>query len=359
MKVAVIGAGPAGLACTHELERHGISPVVFELKHRPGDLFEHTAGVFQIFTRPYDPLVHLREKYNLKLRPLNLLKSVDMKSPGHKVTVTGSLGYFFLRGHEALSVETQIMNVLKSKIVTNTKADYKELSKQFDYVVVANGSYNISRAEGIWSLVYPTNLIGGTVIGSFNTEKMFMWLDTRYSKTAYAYLTPMDKKRAFLGLVAPHSNVEEAKRRWRTFWELEDHPYDLVSEVIIEHNAGFVYPHQVKNIFFAGIAGGFQEPFLGFGLLPSIKSGVLAGRAIATGQSYEDLLYQLKEDMQHSLLMRDHFNNIGNDDYDMLLKFLGAPVLKQIIYNTNIDVVRLGTGSAAFISKILRNIKGN
>lgn len=359
MKVAVIGAGPAGLACTHELERHGISPVVFELKHRPGELFEHTAAVFEIFARPYDPLVRLREKFKLELRPLSILKSVDMKSPGYKVTITGNLGYFLLRGHNPLSVETQMMNKLKSEIVTNTKVDYKQLCLEFDYVVVANGSYDISRTEGVWSLVYPTKFIGGTVVGSFNTEKMFMWLDTRYSKTAYAYLTPMDKKSAFLGLVVPHSNVEEAKRRWKTFWQLEHHPYDLVSEVVMEHNAGFVYPHQVKNLLFAGIAGGFQEPFLGFGLISSIKSGILAGRAIATGQRYEDLLYQLKEDMQHSLLLRDFFNNIGNDGYDIVLKCLGAPGLKQIIYNTNIDVVRLGSATAAGIKKIIGNIRGN
>lgn len=358
VKVAIIGAGPAGMACAHELERHGIFPVIFEKRHRPGDLFDHSAGVLQLFTRPYDPLGHLRDNFGINLRPIGEIKSIVMKSPNKKVTANGKLGYFLLRGHDPTSVESQLYNNLKSQLIANTIGDYLDLSRRYDYVVVATGSYDACRTEGLWSLVYPTNLIGGTVNGRFDMSMMFMWLDNRYSGTAYAYLAPMEEKRAFLGLIVPESTIETAKEKWKLFWQMENLKYELINEIVLEHNAGFVYPHQVGNILFAGIAGGFLEPFLGFGLVSSIKSGVLAGRAIATGKSYEELLTQLKQDMMHSLVMRDILNKIKNDHLDLLLKFLSVPGLKQFVYNTNIDFVRMGTAAVGHF-KALVNILRN
>ncbi|MFZ5652441.1 MAG: NAD(P)/FAD-dependent oxidoreductase [Bacillota bacterium] len=357
MKVAIVGAGPSGLSCALELERHGIFPVVFEQRHRPGELFNHSAAVLKLFTRPFDPLEHLRESYGVDVCPISRLKYITMKSAKKKVTVTGDLGYFIKRGNDNDSVETQLCDRLKSKVVANTKADYLELSRRFDYVVVASGNYNASRTEGVWSLLYPSMLIGGTVIGSFDIANLVMWVDTRYSKTAYAYLAPIEKKRAFLGLVVPDSTPEEARLSWSMFWRMENHPYNLLNEILIQHNAGFVYPHQVGNILFVGIAGGFLEPFLGFGMLSSIKSGVLAARAIATGRSFEDLIFQLKEDMLHSMVMRELFDDVKNDQYDLLLKVLSAPGLKQSIYNTNIDFVRMGTAAAGHFKALVNIIK--
>lgn len=357
MKVAVIGAGPAGLACAHELERHGIFPTVFEKRHRPGELYDHCAGVLQLFTRPYDPLGDLRDNFGIDLRPIGAIKSIVMKSPNKKVTVKGKLGYFILRGHDPASAETQLYNGIKSKLITNTIGDYLDLSRRYDYVVVATGNYWDSRAEGLWSLVYPTSLIGGTVNGRFDLTRMFMWIDTRYAGSAYAYLTPMEEKRAFLGLVVPESTIEEARKKWKLFWKMEDLKYELINEIVLEHNAGFVYPHQLGNILFAGIAGGFQEPFLGFGLISSIKSGVLAARAIAAGKNYEDLLTQLKEDMMHSLVLRDTLNKLKNHQFDFMLKAISTPGLKQLIYNTNIDFVRIGSAAMGHFKSLINVLK--
>ncbi len=357
MKVAVIGAGLSGLACAHELERHGIMPAVFEQRHRPGELFDHCSAVLELFSRPHDPLGQLAKEFNLRIQPIGKVSEIIMKSPGKRVAVRGNLGYFILRGHDPVSIESQLHRKIKSRIVTNTKADCRSLSRCFDYVVAANGNYDFSRKSGIWSPVYPAKLIGGTVIGKFRTDRMLMWVDTRYTMTAYAYLAPMENKRAFLGLVAPGSTAEEARRRWRRFWEMEGHPYHPINEIVVEHNAGFVYPHQVGNVLFAGVAGGFMEPFLGFGALSCMKSGVLAARAIATGRKYEDLLFQLKEDMKHSLVLRNLFNKVGNDGYDRLMGYLGFPGLKQLIYNTNLDVARMGTALAAHVKKMAGRLK--
>lgn len=353
MKVAVIGAGVAGLSCVHELERYGIEPVVFEQRHRPGELFDHCAVTLEIFTRPYDPLAYMREEFNINIRPIHNLNTIIMKSPEKSTTVKGNLGYLFLRGHDPASAETQLYHSIKSKVCFNTLADYSRLAREYDYVVVANGNYDVTRTLGLWSNIYDTYLIGGTVLGDFDLNSMIMWINTRYAKTAYAYLCPMEKKRAFLGLVAPNSTPDRAREYWKLFWEMEKHPWELVYEVNVQHVAGYVYPHQVENILLAGIAGGFLEPFLGFGLFSSAQSGVLAGRAIATGEKYEDLLLQLKEDMKHSLVFRELFANLDNAGYDRLMTVLGTPGIKQFVYNTNIDLVRMTTAVVGKIQKYL------
>ncbi len=355
MKIAIIGAGVAGMACAYELERHGIFPDIYEQRHRPGDMFDHCAGVLEIFTRPKDPIKNLQEEFNISINPIAVIKAIEMKSPQKKVTVRGkNLGYFFLRGHDPASVESQLYKKLQTPVITNTRVQYSQLAQSYDYVIVANGSNDASKREGISTPIIQTMLIGGIVIGRFDVNTLSMWVDNRYAKKCYAYMCPIEEKRAFLGLVVNDSTFEEAREKWKLFWDIEQHPYDQVNEIVVEHIASFVYPHQVGNILFVGIAGGFQEPFLGFGLSASVKSGILAARSIVYNQKYEDLLFQLKKDMEHSIMLRNELNKAENKHLDILLKAISIPPLKRIIYNTNIDWIRIGTSFLAKTKKIFQ-----
>ena len=47
-RVAVIGAGPAGLACAHRLARHGHAVTVFEAKPKPGGLNEYGVAAYKV-----------------------------------------------------------------------------------------------------------------------------------------------------------------------------------------------------------------------------------------------------------------------------------------------------------------------
>lgn len=89
-----------------------------------------------------------------------------------------------------------------------------------------------------------------------------------------------------------------------------------------------------------------------------LESGVLAARSIITGQKYENLLFRLKQDMQHSLVLRNLFNKAQNDDYDRILKFIAVPGLKHLVYNTNIDVLRIGTVAIDSYKNIVDRLRG-
>lgn len=47
-RVAVVGAGPAGLACAHELARHGHQVIVLEQNDRPGGLNEYGIAAYKV-----------------------------------------------------------------------------------------------------------------------------------------------------------------------------------------------------------------------------------------------------------------------------------------------------------------------
>ncbi len=50
MKVAILGAGLADLACANELQKHGINPTIYEAGSSIGEQYPHVGAA--IVTRP-------------------------------------------------------------------------------------------------------------------------------------------------------------------------------------------------------------------------------------------------------------------------------------------------------------------
>ena len=47
-RIAVVGAGPAGLACAHALARHGHDVTIFEARPKPGGLNEYGIAAYKV-----------------------------------------------------------------------------------------------------------------------------------------------------------------------------------------------------------------------------------------------------------------------------------------------------------------------
>ncbi|SHK61245.1 NAD(P)-binding protein [Desulforamulus aeronauticus] len=346
MRVAIIGAGIAGLACAHELERHGIYPDIFEERSRCGELFSHVAGLMQLMNRPVrDQLKWLKNEYNLNLKPLTKWYTTTMHS--NKVTrmvKSKHFGYFFERGQGEFSLETQLFNSIKSPINFNCRANYSELVQEYDYVVIANGSKDVAATLGIWKDIFTTMVRGAIVLGDFDPHELIMWVNNDYALGAYAYLTPFNKNRASLTLIHANASIEEMERHWITFLKRENLTYQIVEDFLLAHVAGTVYPHQVGNLLLVGIAGGFMESFLGFGAISSLRSGIFAGQALAKNIPFAKLVKNLDLEMQRSVRLREILNTMRNEDYDHLIASATLPGLSQLIYNTNIPVFQY-TGS--------------
>ncbi len=346
MKVAIVGAGLSGLSCAHELERHGISPDIFEIRSKSGELFPHVSAMMELFIRPEgDPVRYLEREFNIKLNPLAKMNKVKMCMPGITREVKGNLGHFFLRGHQQGSVETQLSSMVKSKVHYNVKADYEELSREYDYVVVCTGNYHEAKTLGLWDDLFHSVLRGAVVLGEFDVNTLIMWFNKKYNDTGYAYLTPFSSDMASIVLIVRNIGPEEMDDYWHMFWENEnfDKHFKIIESFTLEHTAGLVCPHQLNNILLAGNAGGFLEPFLGFGQIAAIRTGVYAAQAIAQGKDYEKLVEPINVDISWSTLIREYMNISGNPLINWVTWGVTLPGIKQIIYNTRFDVKKYGT----------------
>lgn len=358
MKIAIIGAGITGLACAHELELYGLKPVIYEDLNFIGDREPHVTAIISVADRPIkeDLLDYFRNTCHLDITALNPVKKLTHHSPNKTTVIRGkNFGYFLLRGKDENALKGQIYSQLsKTKVILSKKPDYKALSKKYDFVVVANGLPDITKECGCWRELISGWIKGAVVEGSFDQNELIMWINRKYCKNGYAYLCPYDNKRASLSVFVPYVDEKELEYYWEQFLSIEKLQYSIIEEFSVEHFSGYVSPHKLGNIYFAGTAGGGVSPFLGFGQVNGISMGVFAAQSIVEGLDYEKLIKDILEKEDAFYELRKSFDKLTNNDYDSLVKSIGFLGIKQLTYHTNFNMVKFLGHALKIKSKLLK-----
>lgn len=344
MKVAILGAGLAGLACAKHLEDNNIEPVVFEKRHRVGERFPNMEAIMQLMYRPIkDPLIYMNKKYGLNLLPSGITHTLEIYSPNYKAIFTGeNLGYTTIRGHDDRSLECQLARQIKTKIHFNSLVTWQELEKDFDWVIIATGDSTISREIGVWTTDTEAFLKGCLVKGKFDLGVAKIWLNTKLSKKCMVYFAPFSTNEGSYCTVAIPSSPKELDILWsRTVEELNFEPIPNTEFKYEEYKMGRVSTRQVGKILLTGSAAGFVEPFMGFGQIPSILSGVYAAEAIITGKDYNKLTAKFSKQYDYCLTIRKYVDNIDNEGFDRLVSSLNLPMVSNLVANTNLPILRL------------------
>lgn len=352
MKVAIIGAGLAGLACAHELERFGIRPVVYERNAFIGEQHPHISAILEITHRPIKDCIEYFNRLGINVKPYTTVNTIVHNGPSKTTVLHSDFGYMFKRdkGHDDL--KNQIYSLLdKTEVKFNAFGDYESLINKFDYIVIANGTTDYTRELGVWKGWVNTYVKGAIVLGSFDPNTLIVWINKDYCKNGYAYLTPFNDKRASLAVVVTDVSEQEIESYWELFLYTENIKYTITQEFTLNHRAGHVYPHRVGNIYFAGNSGGVIDPFLGFGQFGAITTGVMAARSIAAGYDYENLIKEVvgKNIQLHEF--RKGFDRLNNTGCDILMSTLGLPGLRHLLYNSRINVIKYGSAIVKLLPK--------
>jgi len=106
----------------------------------------------------------------------------------------------------------------------------------------------------------------------------------------------------------------------------------------LPHHAGSVTTNRIGKIYFVGTAGGGVEPFLGFGQVNAIVSGVMAARSIIKRLNINFLL----KDLKRKGPVHPHYHLLRVVSWKQLLKgfaFKRCFVVKFIAYPLFLNVV--------------------
>ena len=90
-RVAVLGAGPAGLACAGELSALGVDVTVFEARPAPGGLVRYAIAPYRQWQEPLD-----EEAERLRRRGVNLRFSAPVRGPEDLRALEEEYDYLFL-----------------------------------------------------------------------------------------------------------------------------------------------------------------------------------------------------------------------------------------------------------------------
>lgn len=134
--------------------------------------------------------------------------------------------------------------------------------------------------------------------------------------------------------------------------DAENINYRIFEEFKLPHRTGLVYPLIVGNKVFTGNSAGGLDSYLGFGQFNAINMGVSAAKWISGGENYERQISDiLKRNLQLRQL-RKVFNRLKNKDYDNIVAAIGMPGIKQFMYDSNINIAKIGAAlSRMFLKK--------
>ncbi|MCW3488915.1 NAD(P)/FAD-dependent oxidoreductase [Dethiobacter alkaliphilus] len=342
MKVAIMGAGLAGLSCALTLEKYGISPTVFESRSQVGDRFVNSEIILSALCRPHrDPLAYLADTYGIFLHPVGHISELLLFSEHEKAVVKGQLGFSTIRGREADSWEKQLARQVKSDIVFNSRHAYEDLLEEYTHVVVATGDGAYAEKMQNYHTDLTVTIKGATLEGSFNRYAVAAWLDARYAPLGYSYFIPYSEHEANLSVAFPdypqNENVD-ADQLWHHLHETVRR--DLGQELKITDTfsiTGYAiglcnYP-RLGNTFFTGNCFGAIMPFLGFGQYPAILTGIYAALDLCGKGRYEDLTRPLRKSYQNALSLRSSLEKLDNKGLDLVVKALNTKAAERLFHS--------------------------
>lgn len=343
MNVAIMGAGLSGLSCAITLEKHGIKPTIFEKRTCVGDRFINGEATFSILNRPIkDDLKYLKENYNISLKPTDMINKLVIHSKNELGSIDGPIGYINIRGRHDNSYERQLEKQTKSNIIFNSKYEYEQLCKEFEYVVLAPGDGAYSTKLGNYRCDLTCTIKGATIEGKFITNIAHVWFNYGIIPKGYAWLIPFSEDQANLSIAYPDypSNIKlDINQMWDAFFNLACKDLDQNFKItdrfeVTSYMMGICNKPIIDNTYFTGNCFGTISPGLGFGQFSSVLTGIYSAYDLCNLDKYENLVKPLFDNYNNSLILRRFLETLDDDDLDRIIRNLDNKLFDGLINKT-------------------------
>ena len=353
MKVAIMGAGLSGLTCAITLEKNGIIPTVFERGNQVGDRFINGEIMLSILSRPIrDDLAYLSEKHGIFLQPTGNIKNLHLYSEREHSLITGALGFNNLRGRHEHSFEKQLEGQLtKTEIIFNSKKSYEELLQEYTHVVMATGDGAYAAKVQNYQQDLTVSIKGCILKGKFDRYMAAAWLDHHIAPKGYGYFIPISDTEADLAIAYPdypENTDQDIEALWQHFYQRACSVFQQDLEVIdgfqIENYIiGICKSPRIGNTFFTGNCFGAIMPFLGFGQLTALLTGIYAAYDLCSLGNYEKLTHSLKRSYEQSIILRKSMEQLNNSQYDLFVRALNGSFGHRLFHTKSISPLKVAS----------------
>jgi flavin-dependent dehydrogenase len=369
--VAVVGAGVSGLTCATFLADAGLDVIVLESSPKIGGFMkENLQGL---------------PRYEIDQIPFNIprdkpSKTIVLWSPNKKrvdIKFNEPICYLVKRGGTD-SFDLYLANMAKkagAEIVTNSSIvkskwtgnfmeevlDRNGRSYRAKYFVAADGaSSQMRRLSGV-GILQPKGIGFGMKMKKVKIAPLEMHVILNLNLAPHGYCYLIGYPYGNYASVVVSARVRYIKKNLRQYFSefIRSYPEIFGDAEGIHEFARSVtcndgsYSLRKGNLLFVGEAGGFQDPTLGFGMVPSIRSSKIASIAIIKSMKEKRMsILSCYERTARTHILRDYvtwrwnfrkviLEHMNNDDFEALIisSDVNKALIRKIVQAGNIQAL--------------------
>ena len=343
MKIAIIGAGPAGNYTAHLLAKKRYSVSVYEKNPVIGSPVQCTGILSDYFLNLMKPSKEFVQNIVTKTRiyaPNGKYVEAKIKKnyvicrkkfDNHLANLAKKEGVKYYLKHSFKSYKKKAK---KLEIKLNSKG--KQITSEVDILIGADGpNSSVARATGLFE---NRKFVIGTQIEAKskndNVVEFYPYIGS------YAWIVPVNKNVIRIGVVA----YKDTHTLFKNF--VVDKLGKNYKKKIIENQSGIIstFNPRVKaqkdNIYLVGEAATFVKATSGGGINQSLKSAKILVESIEKDKDYnKEWRKSLYKNLYTHLILHKMMEKFSDKDWNDLIKIFSQPKMKNILYSETRDTI--------------------